>query len=333
LAKTVEEIARALGVSITTVRLVTGGRADKYRISAHTQKRITDYIKEHGYRINHAARSLKLQRSEAIGLVIPEINNVFFAQIMAEFEVLCRKSGLVLLTVSTKEDIKLEHRALQILQARGVDGLIVAPSAMPAYESILDKKLRKNVVLIDRAFAETSYPVIASDNFQGGQELARAMTAACGGPIPVLCANPSLPSIVDRMRGVTQVWQQSGWPEEAKQMQLAETDDIAAGHDLASRMLAHYPSLPNGFICSSLLVLEGVLQEIKSRYGKVPPDVLIGTFDDHPMLKFLPNRVLSVRQNVAALALRTFERIEQRMRGEAGDAAVETIPVDLISHN
>ena len=63
MSKTVEEIAKATGFSITTVRFVINGQSDKYRISAKTRQAVEDYIAIHGYSLNHTARSLKLNRS------------------------------------------------------------------------------------------------------------------------------------------------------------------------------------------------------------------------------------------------------------------------------
>ena len=59
MAKTVEEIARATGVSVTTVRFVIGGQAERHRISVQTRERVEGYIAEHGYVLNHTARALK----------------------------------------------------------------------------------------------------------------------------------------------------------------------------------------------------------------------------------------------------------------------------------
>lgn len=77
MAKTVEQVAVALEISITTVRLVLGGKAEQYRISAKTQQRINDYIAENGLVVNHIARSLKLNKTETLGLVIPRLSNLF----------------------------------------------------------------------------------------------------------------------------------------------------------------------------------------------------------------------------------------------------------------
>lgn len=79
MAKTIEQIANALDLSITTVRLVLNGKAERYRISVKTQEKIADYVNEYGYTVNHTARSLKLNKTETFGLVIPRLSNPFFA--------------------------------------------------------------------------------------------------------------------------------------------------------------------------------------------------------------------------------------------------------------
>ena len=73
--KTVEEIARETGFSITTVRFVISGQAEKYRISEKTKKQIEDYVAIHGYSLNHAARSLKL-KTIAEGVESEELANL-----------------------------------------------------------------------------------------------------------------------------------------------------------------------------------------------------------------------------------------------------------------
>lgn len=77
MAKTVEQIASDLNLSVTTVRLVLNGKAEQYRISVKTQTRINEYVEHYGYIINHSARSLKLNKTDTLGLIVPNISNVF----------------------------------------------------------------------------------------------------------------------------------------------------------------------------------------------------------------------------------------------------------------
>jgi LacI family fructose operon transcriptional repressor len=97
MAKTVEQIAKDLNLSVTTVRLVLGGKAEQYRISVKTQARINEHVERYGYTLNHSARSLKLNKTETLGLIVPNISNVFFATLAEKLELRCRRSGYQLM--------------------------------------------------------------------------------------------------------------------------------------------------------------------------------------------------------------------------------------------
>jgi LacI family fructose operon transcriptional repressor len=103
MAKTVEQIAKDLNLSVTTVRLVLGGKAEQYRISVKTQARINEHVERYGYTLNHSARSLKLNKTETLGLIVPNISNVFFATLAEKLELRCRRSGYQLMRRSGTE--------------------------------------------------------------------------------------------------------------------------------------------------------------------------------------------------------------------------------------
>ena len=105
MAKTVEQIASDLNLSVTTVRLVLNGKAEQYRISVKTQTRINEYVERYGYIINHSARSLKLNKTDTLGLIVPNISNVFFATLV-------RKTRTTLIDVP---DINLQSVALMMM--------------------------------------------------------------------------------------------------------------------------------------------------------------------------------------------------------------------------
>lgn len=321
MSKTADEIAKETGFSITTVRLVINGQSDKYRISAKTQKVIEDYIAIHGYSVNHAARSLKLRRSDTIGFVVPDLANAFFARLMASLEVLCRERDLLLLTVSSHDDPELERRAVANLLARGVDGLVIAP-CQPMLPR-LENRARAPIVMFDRDYGSALYPTVVSDNVQGAQEMTRRMLDEVQAPFPFLCGHADSPSIQDRISGFNAACSAFGIADSNSLIRLDGEDSTAAGRRLMDALLGGEQATPPAFMCSSLLVLEGALQQLKARTGRIDPLIMIGTFDDHTMLDLLPNRVVSIRQNEAALASRIFAQLvapaAQRKRPGARD--------------
>lgn len=332
--KTVEEISRDTGFSITTVRFVISGQSEKYRISAKTRQRIEDYIAEHGYSLNHAARSLKLNRSDTIGFVVPDLSNAFFARLMAALEVLCRKRGLLLLTVASHEDPEIENRAILNLLGRGVDGLVVAPCQPAALPQLKSRKARATVVMFDRDYGDGQFPTVVSDNRQGGFELTRRMLAASGGECHFLCGHADSPSIQDRLRGFAEACAEAGIAEPESLVHRETDDSPHAGAKMMYGLIDARGGPPPAFMCSSLLVLEGALEQIKAQTGRIDPGIVIGSFDDHTMLDLLPNRVLSVRQDEVMLAKRVFERLlEPRSDAQPGALKPDVIPVELVARN
>ena len=331
MSKTADEIARETGFSITTVRLVINGQSDKYRISAKTQKVIEDYIAIHGYSVNHAARSLKLRRSDTIGFVVPDLANAFFARLMASLEVLCRERDLLLLTVSSHDDPELEKRAVANLLARGVDGLVIAP-CQPVLPR-LENRARAPIVMFDRDYGSALYPTVVSDNVQGAQEMTRRMLDEVQAPFAFLCGHADSPSIQDRISGFKAACAAFGVGDSETLVRLDAEDSTAAGRRLMAALLAGDQASPPAFMCSSLLVLEGALQQLKASAGRIDPQIMIGTFDDHTMLDLLPNRVVSIRQNEAALAARIFAQLIEPTGQTRRPPARDVVPGELICRN
>ena len=333
MAKTAEEISKATGFSVTTIRFVLNGQAEKYRISAKTQQQINDYIAVHGYSVNHAARSLKLKRSDTIGLVVPDLDNAFFAGLMAALEVLCRKRNLLLLTVASHDDAQLENRAITTLLARGVDGLVVAPCQVATLPQLVKNKARVSVVMFDRNFYPSLFPTVVSDNYQGGLEMTRRLLKEAGGPCYFLCGDSGLPSIQDRVRGFEAACAQSGIADSRALLRLEAENSPAAGKHLMQALIEELGEPPRAFMCSSLKMLEGALQQIKLQRGEIDREILLGTFDDHAMLDFLPNRVLSIKQNEAALAQQVFDRLIEPVEARAPGNPCDIVPTELICRN
>ena len=331
--KTVDEISRETGFSVTTVRLVINGQSEKYRISGKTRQLIEDYVALHGYSLNHAARSLKLNRSDTVGFVVPDLSNAFFARLMAALEALCRARNLLLLTVASHEDPVLENRAIASLLARGVDGLVVAPCQADVLPQLAKSRGRTSIVMIDRDYRSGLFHTVVSDNYQGGATLARrVLRETRGAAFPFLCGHAESPSIQDRIRGVSDACREAAADGAEVNVLLETEDNVDAGRRMMQSLIDRAGQVPRAFMCSSLLVLEGVLQQIRAHAGGIDPAVLIATFDDHAMLDLLPNPILSIRQDEKTLAERIFSRLAERTSGRsAGISSI--VDVELVCRN
>ena len=202
MAKTVEQVAKALDISITTVRLVLGGKAEQYRISAKTQQRINDYIAENGLVVNHIARSLKLNKTETLGLVIPRLSNLFFSTLAEKLESCCRQAGYQLMIACTYSDSEHENSLVEGLLARNVDGMFVVPSTRETQLHHQKVARKRPLVILDRDFGESDTTLVVSDNYNGSRKLVQAMTQALDvSPLFFIAGDTQQPSIQHRLQG------------------------------------------------------------------------------------------------------------------------------------
>ena len=325
MAKTVEQVARALEISITTVRLVLGGKAEQYRISAKTQQRINDYIAENGLVVNHIARSLKLNKTETLGLVIPRLSNLFFSTLAEKLEACCRQAGYQLMIACTYSDSEHENSLVEGLLARNVDGLFVVPSTRETQLHHQKVARKRPLVLLDRDFGESDVSLVVSDNYNGSKKLVQAMTQAVDvSPIFFIAGDTQQPSIQRRLQGYL-----SELPAGKEWILSASHNRQEEGKQLMLDFLRQHREPPKAFIASSLPILEGTLSALRETYGFIPSDIPIGTFDEHQMLGFLPNAVWAMRQDEDAWAQHAFHLMQQKLQGENADVKI-TVPMTLI---
>ncbi|KAB2528776.1 substrate-binding domain-containing protein [Enterobacter hormaechei] len=323
MAKTVEQIAKDLNLSVTTVRLVLSGKAEQYRISVKTQSRINEHVERFGYTLNHSARSLKLNKTETLGLIVPNISNVFFATLAEKLELRCRRSGYQLMISCTYNDVDYENKLVKALMARNVDGLFIVPSPLENQQHHL-RQIQKPLVLLDRDFGFTDNALVESHNEAGGDELARNLLAERKTPLWFLVGDTALPSITDRLNGYLQALKTAGIHH--REWVIEGPDNTPEGGYALMDSLIDSQGVPQAFIASSLPVLEGAIEALRTRTGTVPQHINIGTFDEHPMLGFLPNSVWSMQQDEDTWAEKAFELMQRAIDGEAVN---ETAKVDM----
>ncbi|QUS57162.1 LacI family DNA-binding transcriptional regulator [Pseudovibrio brasiliensis] len=325
MAKKPDEIAKALGVSITTVRLVLGGKAEKYRISKATQARIREYVEEHGVKFDLTARSLKLKRTNTFGLIIPRLANPFFAKLSEELEHRCRETGYQLIISCSNSDEETEKELASGLVQRNVDGLFVVSSTSDSQQH-LGKTISKPMVFLDRDYGNTDAPIITSSNFEGAKDLAAAIAKhADGEPVYFLIGGSNQPTITERARGYLEVMPQNTEKDWTLQSARNRTQD---GEQMMLELWEKLGKAPQNLMVSSLPVLEGALAVLREKLGHIPPQLRLATFDDNKMLSFLPNEIWSVKQNEAEWAEAALEAMTQTMSSEKAHS--KTIATRLI---
>ena len=174
---TLKDVAAAAGVSVTTVSLVLNNRPA--RVSEEKRKAIADAAKKLNYVPNQSARSLVTKQSQLVALIVPDIENLFFAALAKCVEDECAAQGYSLIVANSDDSRVTEHELLQRLPARGVDGVMLIP-ARESCAGDAAERLREDValvscpvVLIDRLTQCGWCDAVGFDNYLGGRLAAR----------------------------------------------------------------------------------------------------------------------------------------------------------------
>ncbi len=149
-APTIRDVALRAGVSVATASNVVNGNRP---VGKESRRRVLEAVAAIGYRLNRAASSLRGAPSRLIGMVVPDIANVFFGELVRDVEELAENNGYDLLLVTTSEDPTIERRRIEALVSRRIDGLLVVPARDDSIASLLsgpDGAFMPPTVLIDR---------------------------------------------------------------------------------------------------------------------------------------------------------------------------------------
>lgn len=146
---TLRDIASALGLSVSTV---SKALRDSYEISDSTKKRVADFARENHYFPNRMAKSLKEGKSGSIGVVVCSIDNSFVSRMLDGIDRTCAASGYDIIIMQSKESLLQERACLKQLEARGVEGILISPSAETVDMGHIDQLAATGmpVVLFDR---------------------------------------------------------------------------------------------------------------------------------------------------------------------------------------
>lgn len=199
-AATIKDIAKALGLSTSTV---SRALRDSHEISEATKKRIKDYATEINYRPNPVALSLKEKRTLSIGVVVSEIANTFFSQVINGIESIAYKNGYNVIITQSKESIQREQMLLDYLSSRSIDGLIISISSetddFTGLRHLHEKGLP--IVFFDRVVEEINTHKVITDNLQGVHQATRHLISNHFKRIGVIAGSPHLSITRERLAG------------------------------------------------------------------------------------------------------------------------------------
>ncbi|PRY23191.1 LacI family transcriptional regulator [Aliiruegeria haliotis] len=293
---TIRDVAERAGVSVGTVSRVLSGNAT---VKQRLRERVQAVIEELDYKPNQAARALRTNRVDVIGLVVPDITNPFFAQLAKAIETEAASHGQFVMLANTHDDLETESRQIMALLDRSPRGLIVVASS-DSPEASIDSDVP--ILSIDRRFRNR--PLACIDNEHGSIQIAEHLHALGHRSICYISGPPNTEVGRVRQNGFVQRIRALSTHDdpidlEVREGQFSFESGETIGHDIMSGKRANMPS---AVAAASDQIAIGVMRAARDRGLKVPADIALTGFDDIDMSALAYPRLTTIRQPIQALA-------------------------------
>jgi len=276
-AVTLSDVARHAGYSRSTASLVF---QESPLVAASTRDRVLAAAAELGYVYNRRAASLRMQRSNTIGLLIGGLSNPFFAELVESVEEELAPSGYTVLLGNTLDDPSRQEMLIRTLLEYRIDGLLVVPAvgATAGFAAPLDR-LGVPYIVLTRHVEGLESPYVGSDDRRAGQLAAEHLVAhGCsrfayfGGPEHVYVRR-------ERRAGFEEIVQQSGHELDERWSVTTRTAS-SAGYAAAAELLRERREIPDGMVCHSDAIAFGLMRAVQDAGLRVGEDVRVIGFDD-----------------------------------------------------
>lgn len=275
-----KDIAKELSLSKTAVSLVLNNRGDENKISKETQKRIIDFAKKNNYQPNQMARGLSLGKSETIGLIVPNISDIFYAKIAGHVELKAKELGYNVVFSSSNENSETETELIYSMLNRQVDGLIIATTQKNEKDIIKLKEADFPFVLIDRHYPEIETNYVIVDNFGGLKNMTEHLLAKGRRKIGFVTIKSQLDAMQQRRLGYEMALKESGLGNTIEIVKELDTFSYQVEMKGAiSDMITKCRDLDAIVFSTHYLAASG-LRELKVLHIKVPDEVAIMSFDE-----------------------------------------------------
>ena len=322
---TTHDVARRAGVSQATVSLVLGGNP-RARVSATTRERVVLAAGELGYRPNMLARGLVQRKSYALGVMVPDLSNPFFLDVVTGVQRVAAEAGYAVLPGDVRETSPARH--LDALRARQVDGLILDGfGALALPESALDDL---KVVLVDEP--SERWPGVASDALGAGRLAAEHLVGL--GHTRLAFAGPATDVHGFRMRerGFFQVLQAQGLGLSSARLRRV-APDVAGGLQAMKALLALGPTeRPTAVFCANDLVAAGALKACLTAGVSVPGEMSIVGCDDVELARVLTPELTTIRVPARELGARAARLLLKQLEDESWvPRPTKPLPVKLVA--
>ena len=329
-APSVKDVARLAGVSTATVSRALN-KTDT--VSKETRETVLQAANKVGYRINHAARSLRLQTAGAVAVLIPDVGNPFFSEILAGIESVMTRSDMNVLILDTKGTSSQTDIA-DYLTSQRADGIICLDGSLQPDSSSESTMLNLPLVFgCEWPADKGAFSSVRSDNAKGAA-LAIDHLASLGHKKIAYIRGPR-ENVLTTEREQAVVGALTRCELSANPAWFLDGDFGLESGSKAAKQWLLMDDRPTGIFCSSDLMAIGVMAELISNSINVPDDVSVMGFDDIDIARYYVPALTTIRQQTRALGVEAAATLLSRLNGTNtdSDTTIRLLDVELIERS
>ena len=293
---TIKDIARALDLSYSTV---SRALKDSYKISEETRRVVKAYADEHKYRPNLMAQGLKNRQSRSIGVVLCNVPNVFFSEVISGIESVAYNSDYLVILTQSQESYEREVRNVQNLAWRAVDGLLVSLSTESEDLTHLEQLHQQGlpIVFFDRVTDRLGTHRVVADNCGGAYAGTRHLLESGYRRIAHITSSPCVSITGERKEGYMRALQEAGVSVDEPYIKYCMHGGMVVEEmERAMEELFSLASPPDALLCASDRLTTGCYSILRQRGLKIPEQVGIAGFSNFGSADLFSPGLTTIRQ-------------------------------------
>jgi len=285
----IQDVAARAKVSIATVSRVLN--ESDHKVRPQTRARVLAAVRKLNYRPNALARGLLMKRTMTIGVIIPDISNPYYAEIVRGIQDVADEKGYNILLQNTDRKQARIIKSIHLLREKIVDGVIFSGGIIHKFATLAAlNELRERVVVIGRH--EVNFPAALVDNIGGATEAIQHLIDLGHRKIAFIGGPKNSTTMVDRLKGYESALAQNGHPLKNN---LLKWGDLTpeSGYTAATALLRR-KGRPTAIFAANDMMAFGSLHAARMLGLMVPEDVAVVGFDDVPLCGFIQPALTTV---------------------------------------
>jgi len=322
---TIKDVAKRAGVSVTTVSRVLNNKA--HPIHPETRERVLAAIEELGFYPNAMARSLQLNQTKTIGLILPDISNPYYPGIVRGIEDIAHERGYTVILCNTDRSPERTKQYIRVLREKRVDGVIFTGGGAvedASREHFFEESAIATIVIGRHS---TDLPAVQVDNIKAAQEAVEHLLRLGHQRIAMITGPKVSTTAKDRIEGYRQALSTAGIT--LNPAWVIEGDfDFNSGYRAIERLpLSGSEKITAVFAHNDLMAI-GAMKAIQERGLRIPEDVAVVGFDNTPFSSFVTPALTTVAVPVYDLGRTAMLVLTELLAGREV-ARVTTLPTHL----